>query len=83
MNPIALTVTFLDGSEATVEAVAADLLAFESHFDLSIVKLQTEIRLTHLFFLAWHALKRGGQTSAEFEKWVETVSMVGEVSPKK
>jgi hypothetical protein len=83
MNPIALSVTFLDGSEKTVEAVAADLLAFEEKFDISIVKLQSEIRLTHLFFLAWHALKRIGDTSDDFEKWVGTVSMVGEAAAKK
>lgn len=83
MNPIALSVTFLDGSEKTVEAVAADLLAFETKFDISIVKLQSEIRLTHLFFLAWHALKRTGETSDEFDKWIDTVSMVGEATPKK
>ena len=83
MNPIALSISFLDGSEKTVEAVASDLLAFEQKFDLSIVKLQSEIRLTHLFYLAWHACKRLGYTSDEFEKWVETVAMVGEATPKK
>lgn len=83
MNPIALSVSFLDGNELTVEAVASDLLAFEQKFDLSIVKLQSEIRLTHLFYLAWHACKRLGHTGDEFEKWVETVAMVGEAAPKK
>jgi hypothetical protein len=83
MNPIALSVTFLDGSEKTVEAIAADLLAFETKFDLSIVKLQSDIRLTHLFFLAWHALKRTGETSDEFDKWIESVAMVGEATAKK
>lgn len=83
MNPIALTVTFLDGTEKKVEAVASDLLAFESHFDMSIVKLQSEIRLTHLFFLAWHALKRLGETADDFDKWCEGVSIVGEAASKK
>ena len=83
MNPIALVVQFLDGSEETVEAVASDLIAFEERFNLSVVKLETEIRLTHLFFLAWHACKRLGKTTDEFEKWVESVSIVSQAAEKK
>ncbi len=82
MNPIELTVTFQDGTTRTVSAVAADLIAFEQKFDMSIVALQKEIRLTHLFFLAWHAIKRAGDTTDEFEKWCETVSIVGEAQGK-
>jgi len=83
MNPIALLVEFTDGSNESIEAIAADLIAFESKFDLSVVKLESEIRLTHLFFLAWHALKRQGKTKDEFEKWAESVSMVVQAEEKK
>ena len=83
MNPIALLVEFTDGSNESIEAIAADLIAFESKFDLSVVKLESEIRLTHLFFLAWHALKRQGKTNDEFEKWAESVSMVVQAEEKK
>lgn len=83
MNPINLHIEFIDGSSAEVTAIAADLIAFESHFDLSVARLQAEIRLTHLFFLAWHAYKRTGQTTDEFEKWTESVSMVNEGDAKK
>jgi hypothetical protein len=83
MNPINLRITFIDGSENTVTAVAADLIAFEAKFDLSIVKLESEIRLTHMFFLAWHVLKRTAETDVEFEKWAENVSSVTEASQKK
>jgi hypothetical protein len=83
MNPINLRVTFIDGTDKTVVAVAADLIAFESKFDLSIVKLESEIRLTHMFFLAWHVLKRTSQTEEDFEKWAESVSAVTEASQKK
>jgi len=83
MNPIALLVEFTDGSNESIEAIAADLIAFESKFDLSVVKLESEIRLTHLFFLAWHALKRQGKTKDDFEKWAESVSMVVQAEEKK
>lgn len=82
MEPIALTIQFLDGTSKTVEAVASDLIAFETHFDMSIAKLDPP-RLTHLFFLAWHSDKRTGGTKDDFEKWVETVSVVSQAEPKK
>jgi hypothetical protein len=83
MNPINLQVTFIDETTVECSAIAADLIAFEARFDLSVARLEKEVRLTHMFFLAWHALKRTGQTTDEFEKWVESVSMVAEASTKK
>lgn len=83
MNPFDLRVIFTDGSEKVVTAIAADLVAFESKFDLSVARLQTEVRLTHLFFIAWHVLKRTGETKDEFEKWVESVNIVTEAEAKK
>jgi len=78
MNPFDLQVIYLDGSTKVVTAIAADLVAFETKFDMSVAKLQSDVRLTHLFFLAWHVLKRTGETKDDFDKWVESVSMVGE-----
>jgi hypothetical protein len=83
MDPIALNVVFTDGKEQVVEAVAADLIAFESHFDLSVAKLAQDVRLTHLFFLAWHSLKRTGVTSDDFDTWVSSVSIVSQAAEKK
>jgi hypothetical protein len=83
MHPINLRIQFVDGSEAEVSAIAADLIAFETRFDLSVARLEKEIRLTHLFFLAYSAAKRTGLTSEEFEKWTETVTMVAEADQKK
>jgi hypothetical protein len=83
MNPIDLRITFIDGTEEVVTALAADLIAFESKFDMSVSKIGQDPRLTHMFFLAWHALKRLGKTSEDFEKWTESVSMVGGEEVKK
>lgn len=83
MNPFDLRVIFTDGSEKVVTAIAADLVAFESKFDLSVARLQSEVRLTHLFFIAWHVLKRTGETKDEFEKWIESVNIVTEAEAKK
>lgn len=83
MNPIDLQVHFIDGTTKTVTAIAADLIAFETKFDMSVARLEKDVRLTHLFFLAWHVCKRTGETQDEFEKWVESVSLVSEGEQKK
>jgi hypothetical protein len=82
MNPIDLTVVYLDGTEETVSAVAADLIAFESHFDLSIARLDKELRLTHLVFMAWHVLKRTKKTTETFEVFTERVAGVAQAEGK-
>lgn len=84
MNPIALTIVFVDGTEKSVTAVAADLIAFENRFDKSVTVLSNDVRLTYLFYICWHVLKRTNQTQDEFEKWVDGVSgVVIEDAPKK
>jgi hypothetical protein len=85
MDPINLQIDFIDEAQGsvTVSAIAADLIAFETHFDLSVSRLGADVRLTHLFFLGWHACKRTKQTDLDFEAWTETVSMVKEAEAKK
>ena len=80
---INLQVTFNDGSAKDIEAKAVDIVAFESKFDLSIARLEQNIKMTHLFFLAWNVEKRTGGTTAEFEKWLETVDSIEATQPKK
>jgi hypothetical protein len=77
-----LLVTFLDGSSHEVSGIAADLVAFEAHFDMSVSSLGQDVKITHLLWLGWHVLKRTGETKDSFEKWVETVSTVEAHSPK-
>ena len=83
MNPINLRVNFIDGTSEEVTALAVDLIAFEAHFDKSVASMGKEVRLTHLFFLAYNVLRRAGKTGDDsFEKWAESVSMVMEASGK-
>ena len=66
----------------TVNGIAADIVAFESKFDMSMSKLQKDVKLTHLMFLAYAVEKRTGATTDEFEKWLESVEFVTAASPK-
>ncbi len=83
MNPIVLKIDFADGTTKEVSTSAADLIAFEERFDMSIAQLEKNIRMTHLFFLAWNALRRAGDTKDTFEKWVDGVGMVAIADVKK
>jgi hypothetical protein len=78
-----LQIHYADGTKKDVTGIAADVVAFETKFDLSMARLEKEVRLTHLFFLAWHVEKRTGATALEFEKWLETVDLVQAGEPKK
>lgn len=66
----------------TVNGIAADIVAFETKFDMSMSRLQKDVKLTHLMFLAYAVEKRTGATTDEFEKWLETVEIVTAASPK-
>jgi len=80
---INLHITFTDETEKDIQAIAADLVAFETKFDLSIARLQNEVKLTHLLFLAHSAEKRTKATELDFESWTETVEGIEATDPKK
>lgn len=74
---INLTVELNDGSNLEVVCSAADLVKFEEKYDISISRMDKEMKLTHLLFLAHASLTRQKQTALTFDKWVETVSTIG------
>jgi hypothetical protein len=74
---INLSIEQLDGTKQEVTASAIDLVKFEEKYDISVSRLDKEMKLTHLLFLAHSSLKRQKKTDLEFEAWVETVESVG------
>ena len=67
-----------DNSEAKeIVCNAADMVAFEDKFNVSIASLTNEPKMSYMLYLAWHSEKRSGGTKDSFEKWLETVDMVG------
>lgn len=61
-----------DGSTADVVVSAVDLVAFEEKFDRSVARFQDEFRLTDMYWLAWHSLRRFNKSLPEFDKWLES-----------
>lgn len=74
---INLAIEQTDGTKLDVTASAIDLVHFEERYDISVAKLEKEMKLTHLLFLAHSSLKRQKKTDLEFEAWVETIESVG------
>lgn len=74
---IALTVKFINGTSADVDAMFPDFIAFERERRRSVVKLEGDMHLTDLAWLVWHSEKRRGGTTLKFEPdWVTTVESV-------
>ncbi len=80
-----LRITYADGSAVDTAATTADLVAFEDHFNRSIVNLEAELRLTDICWLAWRSVSRQGKTTADFGAWLDSIDGVeltdGEVEP--
>ena len=80
-----LRITYADGSAVETPATTADLVAFEETFNRSVARLEAELRLTDVCWLAWRSVSRQGKTSADFHAWLESIEGVeltdGEASP--
>ena len=81
---INLRIELNNGDVKEVTCSAADLVAFETKYDVSITSLESGVKYTHLLFLAWTSEKRRKETTKDFESWIEDVASVGasESDPK-
>lgn len=80
---INLQTKFNDGTEKVISAGAADLVAFEREFDLSVAKLQSEVKLTHLLYIAWHSESRNKSTTLKFDDWTNEIQAIEASDSKK
>jgi hypothetical protein len=80
-----LRITYADGSVVDTAATTADLVAFEEKWNRSVARLESELRLTDVCWLAWRSVTRQGKTTADFGAWLESIDGVeltdGEASP--
>ena len=73
---LTLRIEFADGTSKDVIVSAADMVAFEEKFNISISKLD-DPRIGWLLFLAWHSEQRKKQTTLAYEAWLDLVESVG------
>lgn len=74
---IVLRLTFADGTTKEVICNAADLVAFEGNYNVSVSTLTSNSKVSHLLWLAWHSETRTKATALEFEAWLDTIENVG------
>ena len=68
-----LRITYADGSAVETAATTADLVAFEEDQNRSVARLEAELRLRDICWLAWKSLSRQGKTAADFHSWLESI----------
>jgi hypothetical protein len=73
-----LQIEFTDKPNETKNIVctASDMIKLEQKYDISIASLESNIKITHLLFLAWASETRTKATTVSFDEWVETVESV-------
>lgn len=70
-------ITLTDGT--TYEAVVTPraVFNFETKFNIGVVKAITDHgRFTHVYYMAWEAMKTSGLVVKPFEQWLDTVKNV-------
>lgn len=73
---ITLRVDLVDGTHTDVVCSASDLVAFEEKYQRSVARLEHEMRLTDLLFIAWHSLNRQKQITKDFDNWLNDVESI-------
>jgi hypothetical protein len=74
---LALVVTPIEGEPYEVVARFGDFVAFERTWSRSVVKLESEMRLTDVAWLAWNVCKRTGRTTDPFDPtWIQSIDEV-------
>lgn len=74
---ITLRVSFLNGESKEVVCSASDLVKFENHFNISVSKIEEEMKISYLLFLVHASEARTKATTLDFETWLESVESVG------
>ena len=72
-----LQLTYENGEARDITCNAADMVAFEEKYNVSVASLSQDPKMSYMLFLAWHSEKRTGGTKDTFEKWLDSVDMVG------
>lgn len=69
-------VVLLDGRTMEAAAVVPDFVAWERKYRRKASDLAAGVAVEDLAFLAWSALRRQGEVSADFDQFLNTVAEV-------
>jgi hypothetical protein len=65
-----------DDKERQCVAEFVDFVKYEEQHNISMSKVEQDIKVRDLAWLAWHSEKRRGNTQLNFDQWLETVSNI-------
>ena len=80
-----LQIQFTDKPDEYKQVVCSpsDMIKLETKFDISIASLESNIKITHLLFLAWASETRTKATTESFEEWVDTIESISPADEQK
>ena len=80
-----LQIQFTDTPDKVKQVVCnpSDMIKLETKFDISIASLESNIKVTHLLFLAWASETRTKATTASFDEWVDTIESISPADEQK
>jgi hypothetical protein len=73
---LGLTVHGTDGKKRLAVVAFADFVKYEEEHNISMAKVEAQMRVRDLAWLAWHSEKRNKVTALEFDAWIETVEQI-------
>lgn len=71
-----LTVERTDGSIKTHPVLPVTIVAYERNFGQGMGQFGVDMRMEHLYWLAWDAEKRTGVVVKPFDGWLEEIANV-------
>jgi hypothetical protein len=63
-------VTYVDGREVVVRIGPKSQVAWERHWDASMLDYNRKRTMEQTFWLTWHALCEAGAETREFDEWL-------------
>jgi len=77
---LGLTVHGTDGKKRLAVVAFADFVKYEEIHDKSMAKVEAEMKVRDLAWLAWHSERRNKVTALEFDAWLDTVDEISAAS---
>jgi hypothetical protein len=73
---LGLTVHTHDGKKRTAVVQFADCVKYEEVHNISMSKVEEDMKIRDLAWLAWHCEKRNKLHSLDFDSWLETIENI-------
>ena len=73
---LGLNVHGTDGKKRLAVVAFPDFVKYEEAHNVSMARVEAEMKVRDLAWLAWHSEKRNKVTALDFDAWLETVEQI-------